>query len=93
MYFPAPPFFNYAGYQLPVTHVDIKFPSEHYMDGKQYPMEYQIWLIQNRLTKRRGAPVVSVLFDIDPKDKPNDHMEILIKEFYEKDLTECEATQ
>ena len=96
MYFPAPPFFNYAGYQLPVTHVDIKFPSEHFMDGKQYPMEYQIWLIQNRLTKRRGAPVVSVLFDIDPKDKPNDHMEILIKEFeklYEKDLTECEATQ
>ena len=66
------------------------------MDGKQYPMEYQISLIQNRLTKRRGAPVISVLFDIHPNDKPNDHMEILIKEFetvYEKDLTECEATQ
>ena len=87
---------EYAGYQLPVTHVDIKFPSEHYMDGKQYPMEYQINLIQNRIEKRRGAPVVSVLFDIHPNDKPNNHMEILIKEFekvYEKDLKECEATQ
>lgn len=85
-----------VGYQIPVTHVDIKFPSEHYMDGKQYPMEYQIWLIQNRLEKRRGAPVVSVLFDIDPEDKPNNHMEILINEFekvYEKDLKECEATE
>lgn len=53
-------------------------------------------MIQNRREKQRGAPVVSVLFDIHPNDKPNNHMEILIKEFekvYEKDLRECEATQ
>ena len=84
------------GYQLPVTHVDIKFPSEHYMDGKQYPMEYQINLIQNRLEKKRGAPIVSVLFDLHFKDKDNNHIETLIEQFEkvsQMDMEECEASQ
>mmetsp|Transcript_25490 Transcript_25490/g.51898 ORF Transcript_25490/g.51898 Transcript_25490/m.51898 type:complete len:305 (+) Transcript_25490:1-915(+) len=84
------------GYQIPVTHVDIKIPSEHYMDGKQYPMEYQINLIQNRLEKRRGAPIISVLFDLHFKDKDNNHIETLIEQFEKvsiKDMQECENSQ
>ena len=81
------------GHQLPVIHIDIKIPSEHYMEGKQYAAEYQINLIQNREEKRRGAPVVSVLFDIDPEEKDNFQLGLLIDEFqkvFDKDEAECE---
>ena len=83
------------GHQLPVTHVDIKIPSEHFMEGKQYAAEYQINLIQNR-DSQRGAPVISVLFDIHPDDTPNFRIQQLLDHFqaqYDADKAECEAKQ
>ena len=68
------------GHQLPVTHIDIKIPSEHTMEGRQYAAEYQIHLIQNR-PSQRGAPVVSVLFDLHPDNKPNKKLQELLDEF------------
>lgn len=80
------------GYQLPVTHVDIKIPSEHWMEGKQYAAEYQIFLIQNRKAKR-GAPAISVLIDLDPADRDNPALQIVLDRFqdeWDKDEAECE---
>jgi len=81
------------GHQLPVLHVDVKIPSEHWMEGKQYAAEYQINLIQNREEKRRGAPVISVLFDIHPEEEDHHRIGQMIDEFqkvYDADLAECE---
>jgi len=82
------------GYQLPVLHVDVKVPSEHWMEGKQYAAEYQIALIQNREEKRRGAPIISVLFDIHPEEEDNHRIGQMIDEFqkvYDADMAECEG--
>ena len=86
------------GYQLPVTHVDIKIPSEHHLEGKQYEMEYQINLMQMRDKpyKGRGVGIVSVLFDIHPDGEDNAKMEELIEAFekvWNKDKMECEEFQ
>ena len=84
---------QFLGPQLPVTHVDIKVPSEHWMEGKQYLAEYQIFLIQNR-DKQRGAPAVSVLFDFHPQDEKNKRFQILLDAFqdvYDRDMAQCRA--
>lgn len=86
------------GYQLPVTHIDIKIPSEHYLEGKQYSMEYQVNLMQMRDEpyKGRGAGIVSVLFDIHPDEEDNEKMGELIEAFekvWNKDKMECEDFQ
>ena len=80
------------GHQLPVTHVDLKVPSEHWMEGKQYAAEYQVFLIQNKST-RRGSPAASVLFDIHPEEKPNARLGQLLRAFrlrFDADKAQCE---
>ena len=82
------------GHQLPVTHVDIKVPSEHWMEGKQYIAEYQIFLIQNKEEKQRGAPAVTVLFDLHPENQKNKRFQILLDAFqdvYDRDMAQCRA--
>ena len=82
------------GYQLPVLHVDVKIPSEHTMEGKRYAAEYQIFMILNRTDKKRGAPAVSVLFDIHPEEEDNHRIQQMIDEFqkvYDADMAECEG--
>ena len=76
-----------------VTHVDIKIPSEHWMEGKQYVAEYQINLIQNK-DSQRGAPVIAVLFDIHPNNTANFRIQQLLDHFQaqnDADAAECEA--
>ena len=63
------------------------------MEGKQYAAEYQINLIQNR-DSQRGAPVISVLFDIHPNNTANFRVQQLLDHFQAKndaDAAECEA--
>ena len=77
-----------------MTHVDIKIPSEHWMEGKQFVAEYQINLIQNRESSQRGAPVISVLFDIHPNNTANFRIQQLLDHFqaqWDADAAECEA--
>ena len=86
--------FPFRGHQLPVTHVDIKVPSEHWMEGRQYIAEYQIFLIQNKAEKQRGAPAVSVLFDLHPQNQKNKRFQILLDAFqdvYDRDMAQCRA--
>jgi hypothetical protein len=81
------------GYQLPVTHVDIKVPSEHWMEGRQYAAEYQINLIQNR-SRSRGAPVISILIDEDDNDVDNRALQVVLDRFqkeYDADMAVCES--
>jgi carbonic anhydrase len=80
------------GGQLPVLHVDMKVPSEHTIDGRRFPMEYQIFLLQNSPSKR-GAPVVTVLFDLHPEDKSNEALQIVLDEFqklWDEDKEKCD---
>ena len=63
------------------------------MEGRQYAAEYQIYLIQNRKAQR-GAPVISILIDVDPDDKPNAALQVALDRFqleWDKDMAECEA--
>jgi len=51
-------------------------------------------MIQNREEKRRGAPAVSVLFDIHPENEDNHRIGQMIDEFqkvYDADMAECEG--
>ena len=51
-------------------------------------------MIQNREEKRRGAPAVSVLFDIHPENEDNYRIGQMIDEFqkvYDADMAECEG--
>ena len=80
------------GDQLPVIHVDFKVPSEHWIEGKQYAAEYQIWQIQNRPDERRGAPAMAILID-DEDDKFNPHLQRALDAFqdvFDADMTDCE---
>jgi hypothetical protein len=55
-------------------------------------MEYQIFLLQNRPSKR-GAPVVTVLFDLHPEDKSNEALQIVLDEFqklWDEDKEKCD---
>ena len=81
-------------FQMPVVHVDVKIPSEHTMEGKRYAAEYQIFLIANSRVKPRGAPAISVLFDIHPDEEDNHQIQQMIDEFqkvYDADMAECEG--
>ena len=81
------------GHQLPVLHIDLKVPSEHTLEGKTYAAEYQIHLIQNR-PSQRGAPVISVLFEVNTEDKPNKMLQELLDEFqavWNWDMAQCES--
>ena len=80
------------GHQLPVVHVDMKIPSEHWLEGRQYEMEYQIYLIQDN-ERQRGAPAISVLFDLHPQNKLNEKLQIALDQFqavWDYDMTKCE---
>ena len=79
------------GNQLPVLHIDVKIPSEHTIEGRRYAAEYQVFLIQNR-DSRRGAPAVSVLIDLHPEDETNRHFQKALDMFrreWEDDARGC----
>ena len=64
------------------------------MEGRQFVAEYQINLIQNRESSQRGAPVISVLFDIHPNNTANFRIQQLLDHFqaqWDADAAECEA--
>ena len=63
--------------------------------SKQYVAEYQIYLIQNRKAKR-GAPAISVLIDLDPNDRDNPALQVVLDRFqveWDIDEAECEAME
>eukprot|EP00562_Extubocellulus_spinifer_P020711 CAMPEP_0178614226 /NCGR_PEP_ID=MMETSP0698-20121128/2053_1 /TAXON_ID=265572 /ORGANISM="Extubocellulus spinifer, Strain CCMP396" /LENGTH=1059 /DNA_ID=CAMNT_0020252951 /DNA_START=319 /DNA_END=3499 /DNA_ORIENTATION=- len=81
------------GHQLPLTHIDVKIPSEHWLEGKQYAAEYQIFLIQTR-DSQRGAPVISILIDLHPTDYPNIKFQEMLDQFqkvWDADMADCES--
>lgn len=66
-------------------------PSEHTIAGRKYAAEYQIWLIQNK-DSTRGAPAVSVLFDLHPDDRRNQALQDVLDRFqleWDADNAEC----
>jgi len=75
------------GKQLDVRHIDMKFPSEHRLMGKQYPGEYQVYILAE---SGRGAAAISILMDYHPKNRSN--MQLAIDEFqrvYDAYLEAC----
>uniref|UniRef100_A0A7S4J6K0 carbonic anhydrase n=1 Tax=Odontella aurita TaxID=265563 RepID=A0A7S4J6K0_9STRA len=75
---PAADFPHNWGGKIDVRHVDISVPSQHLLEGKRYPAEYQIWHLHQ---KRRRSPVVSIFMDLHPDDTANPHLQMMLDEF------------
>jgi hypothetical protein len=62
-----------------LLHIDIKVPSEHTLEGKQFAGEYQMF----HLHPYRGrSPAISVFFDYDEDTPTNEHFQQLLNRFW-----------
>eukprot|EP00978_Attheya_sp_CCMP212_P009060 scaffold21358_cov46-Attheya_sp.AAC.4 len=86
---PDPPhadFPNRWGGGSDVIHIDIKVPSEHYLEGKQFDGEFQIFHLHPR---RRRSPAMAIPFEVG---EHNQHLQKALDEFqkvYDIDLQKC----
>ena len=60
------------GHHIDVVHLDIKIPSEHLLEGKQYAAEYQLYHMQ---MGGRGVPTIAIMIDIHPHNEENIHFQ------------------
>jgi carbonic anhydrase len=69
-----------------VIHIDIKVPSEHYLEGKKFDGEFQIFHLHPR---RRRSPAIAIPFEVG---EHNQHLQKALDEFqkvYDGDLQKC----
>lgn len=81
---------NGWGSSVDALHADIKIPSEHWIKGKQFVAEYQLYHLHR---ERDRAPVISVVIDLHPDDEPNLHLQKALDEFqkvFDADEQQCE---
>ena len=81
---------NGWGASVDALHADIKIPSEHWIKGKQFIAEYQLYHLHR---ERDRAPVISVMIDLHPNDEPNLHLQKALDEWqkvFDDDERECE---
>ena len=81
---------NGWGASVDALHADIKIPSEHWIKGKQFFAEYQLYHLHR---ERDRAPVISVMIDLHPNDEPNLHLQKALDEWqkvFDDDERECE---
>ena len=81
---------NGWGASVDALHTDIKIPSEHWIKGKQFVAEYQLYHLHR---ERDRAPVISVMIDLHPNDEPNLHLQKALDEWqkvFDDDERECE---
>ena len=90
---PDPPQADFSdgwGGRVDALHADIKVPSEHWMNGRQFAAEYQIYHLHRT---RKMAPVVSVLVDIHPNNIMNPHLQRALDEWqkvFDINFLKCE---
>jgi len=75
-----------------LLHIDIKIPSEHTMEGKQFAGEYQLFHLH---AGRKRSPTMSIFIDYNETSPTNTHFQKLVAQFwriYNQDKTRC-ATQ
>lgn len=90
---PDPPFADFPngwGAAVDALHADFKIPSEHWIKGRQFAAEYQLYHLHR---ERDRAPVISVMIDLHPDDEPNLHLQKALDEFqkvFDADEQECE---
>lgn len=88
---PDPPHADFPygwGTYADAIHVDIKIPSEHLIEGKRYPAEYQIWHMHHH---KKRTPVACIMVDTT-KDKFNNHFQKALDEFqkvWDSNQAEC----
>ena len=81
---------NGWGASVDALHADIKIPSEHWIKGKQFFAEYQLYHLHR---ERDRAPVISVMIDLHPNDEPNLLLQKALDEWqkvFDDDERECE---
>lgn len=98
---PQPPhadFAHYWNWHIQANHVDIKLPSEHTVCGKRFVGELTIWHLHPEPDKfqRPGQDsiVITILIDIHPQGRPNQHLQKAIEEWKkvsEKDTESCQS--
>ena len=60
------------------SYSDVKIPSEHTICGKRYPAEYSIFMLH---PLRRQTIVMSILIEVDPNGKDNEHFQKVIDQW------------
>ena len=86
--------FSFSLQQMDALHADLKIPSEHTLEGKQYAAEYQLYHLH---LERKRAPVISVMIDVADQDDGNDrghnaHLQLALDAFqstFNEDQTLC----
>jgi len=81
------------GGNMEALRVDVKIPSEHWLNGKEYAAEYQLYHLHH---KKKRAPVISIMMDLHPLDKPNEHFQLALDQWqavWQKDYLECELRE
>jgi len=81
------------GGNMEALRVDVKIPSEHWLNGMEYVAEYQLYHLHH---KKKRAPVISIMMDFHPLDKPNEHFQLALDEWqavWQKDYLECELRE
>lgn len=81
------------GSQLDVIHADLKFPSEHTINGTRFAGEWQIFMLQ---MEGRGAPAMSILIDRHPEDRNNTYFHKALREWdkvWHADELSCQLFQ
>jgi len=77
--------------QMDINHIDVKFPSEHTINGTRYFGEYQVYVVSTKTQK--GVGVISILIDVHRKNRDNIHFQKFIDEFqkvFDEDKAACE---
>uniref|UniRef100_A0A7S4MGE2 carbonic anhydrase n=1 Tax=Odontella aurita TaxID=265563 RepID=A0A7S4MGE2_9STRA len=75
---PASDFPHGWGGRIDLKHVDVHVPSQHKVEGKEFPAEYQLWHLHPR---RRRAAVVSIMVDVHPQGNTNHHFNKALAEW------------
>ena len=81
------------GGNMEALRVDVKIPSEHWLNGREYVAEYQLYHLHH---KKKRAPVISIMMDFHPLDKPNEHFQLALDEWqavWQTDYLECELRE
>uniref|UniRef100_A0A7R9WKM7 carbonic anhydrase n=1 Tax=Pseudictyota dubia TaxID=2749911 RepID=A0A7R9WKM7_9STRA len=87
---PSVDFPHQWGGAIDLKHIDVHIPSQHKVEGKEFPAEYQLWHLH---PGRRKAAVVSIMVDVHPQNKRNNHFQRALVEWqkvWEKTFHQCQ---
>jgi len=87
---PSADFPHQWGGRIDLKHIDVHVPSQHKVEGKEFPAEYQLWHLH---PGRKRAAVVSIMVDVHPQNRRNNHFQRALAEWqkvWERTFNKCQ---